>query len=214
MPVIQLQFFTTPESWVQNLCRQRLAVVKVLSLKRAGGHDGYVTHFVEISSSKTSANDLARDLRNANDVSDSELATVGASSLVGSVVSKGCHVCNTLLDADPNCFLAPATTEHDCQMSYKLFMSGSGLPVFLQKLHDKGVLYKIADLSLVTTKKGLTAHQERALKYALELGYYEFPKRISTGELSQKLGVKAGTLSEVLRRAEKNIITSYFERQN
>ena len=62
----------------------------------------------------------------------------------------------------------------------------------------------------MTNAKDLTTRQEQIVKMALEMGYFEFPKKIKLEELSDRFGVSAGTLSEILRRAEKNILTHYF----
>ncbi|MDG6907756.1 MAG: helix-turn-helix domain-containing protein, partial [Nitrososphaerota archaeon] len=59
----------------------------------------------------------------------------------------------------------------------------------------------------------LTSRQEQIVKMALEMGYFEFPKKIRLEELSQRLGISAGTLSEILRRAEKHILTMYFKKR-
>jgi len=106
--------------------------------------------------------------------------------------------------------VGPATTEADCQLNYKLFLNGEGIPGFLQTLHDKGILDKISEIAKMTPERALTSKQERVLKSALELGYYDFPKRISTEELSKALSLAPSTISEILRRAERRIISGYF----
>ena len=78
------------------------------------------------------------------------------------------------------------------------------------RLASKGINYKITELSHLSTKN-LTARQEQIAKIALEFGYFEFPKKIGIEDLSRRLGISAGNLSEILRRAEKNILSKYFE---
>ena len=70
--------------------------------------------------------------------------------------------------------------------------------------------YKILGLTHLTAKNDLTARQEYIIKIAFELGYFEFPKKINLEELSTRLGISPGTLSEILRRVEKNILSKYF----
>jgi len=82
----------------------------------------------------------------------------------------------------------------------------------LQSLHEQGVVYKIAEIAKMNKSRALTSKQERVLKSALELGYYDYPKRISTEELSKVVGLAPSTISEILRRAEKRIISGYFDR--
>ncbi len=208
--MIQLQFSVTAESWIEKLCRDSFALIKVMSVKAEDQADR-ITHFVDISSEKSTAENLSKELRTLSDVTESDLARVGANRVIGSVTSNECVVCRALIESKTNTFIAPANTEDDCQMNYKVYISGDGLPIFLQKLHKEGVVYEIVDLSPLTSNKGITARQQKVLKSALELGYYDFPKRINTEQLANTLGIKSGTVSEILRRAEKNVIKRYFE---
>ncbi len=181
-----------------------------MSLKPDADENGYVTHFVEISSDTTSADEITDDLKNSSNVRASDLAKVSPNRVIGAVTSKGCGVCSALVESNSNCFIAPAQTGADCKMSYKLFISGQGLPTLLQKLHQRGIIYKIADVSPLSTNKKMTSRQEKVLRSALELGYYEYPKRINTEELANILKIRSSTLSEILRRAEKNVVSDYF----
>ena len=55
---------------------------------------------------------------------------------------------------------------------------------------------------------GLTDRQYRAMSVALSSGYYDSPRRCSTAELAEKLDVSAAAASDLLRRAEKQLISS------
>jgi predicted DNA binding protein len=54
----------------------------------------------------------------------------------------------------------------------------------------------------------LKPRQEQLLLAALELGYYEVPKRVGTRELAELFGVSPRAVSEVLRRAHKRLVES------
>jgi predicted DNA binding protein len=55
----------------------------------------------------------------------------------------------------------------------------------------------------------LTSRQRNIVEIALEEGYFDYPRRITLRQLSKKVGVSASTVSEVLRRAEKKILSAY-----
>jgi predicted DNA binding protein len=207
--VIQLQFTVPPERWIETLCHQDSATVKILSMKNQKSEE--ITHFVDIVSDKTGTEKLSKDLAGCPDVVSSELASVGSNRLVGAVTSTDCRVCSSIMNSNTGYFVGPATTDSNCEVSYKLFMSGDAIPRFLQTLHDNGVDYKISEISKLSPKKDLTSRQEKVLKSALELGYFDYPKRVSTEELSAQLGVAPSTLNEILRRAERRIISGYFD---
>jgi predicted DNA binding protein len=178
---------------------------------RSQDHADEITHFVDISSEASTAEALSSELKSMPDVTECDLARVAPNRVIGSVTSNDCIVCKALVESKTNTFIAPATTEENCHLNYKVYISSEGLTLFLQRLHKEGVDYKIGDLSPLKTKKVITARQQKVLKSALELGYYDYPKRINTEQLGSAIGVKPGTISEILRRAEKNVLTRYFD---
>lgn len=57
----------------------------------------------------------------------------------------------------------------------------------------------------------LTARQLEVVSLAVALGYYETPHRVDLRSLGRKLGLSVGAASELLRRGEALIITSYID---
>lgn len=208
--MIQLQFIIPPESWIKNLCEKDFATVRILSMKLESTNTSEVTHFVDIVSDRVDAQKLIEELRNSPNVIQSDVAAVGSNRIVGAVTCKDCKVCSVIMDSKTGYFVGPAVSDHKAQMSYKLFMSGDSIPKFLQTLHTKGIDYKITEISKISSKRVLTPKQEKVLKSALELGYYDYPKRITTEQLAETLGSAASTVTEILRRAERRIISGYF----
>ena len=209
--MIQLQFLVPPESWISSLCQNDLATVKILSMKVQNSGVSGVTHFVDIVSDKVNADVLIRELRKSPDVIETDLASVGTNRVVGAVTSNGCRVCSIIMDSKTGYFIGPAVSDHDAQMNYKLFMSGEAITRFLQTLHANRIDYKISEISKLSPKRALTSKQEKVLKSALELGYYDYPKRVTTEELARVLVLAPSTVTEILRRAERRIISGYFD---
>jgi predicted DNA binding protein len=54
---------------------------------------------------------------------------------------------------------------------------------------------------------GLTDKQYRAISVAFSGGYYDSPRRLSTAELASELGVSSAAASDLLRRAERQLIS-------
>lgn len=52
----------------------------------------------------------------------------------------------------------------------------------------------------------LTARQREVLSLALEGGYYEIPREISTAEIASRVGVERRTAEDHLRRAERKVL--------
>ena len=64
-----------------------------------------------------------------------------------------------------------------------------------------------------TTSDGsaLTDRQRQVLERAVELGYYETPRRVTLSNLADDLGVAKSTLSETLHRAESNLVRRHLD---
>jgi len=50
------------------------------------------------------------------------------------------------------------------------------------------------------------AKQQDAIVLAFRLGYFDTPRKVSVGELAQKLGLASSTLAVHLRRAERRLL--------
>ncbi len=75
---------------------------------------------------------------------------------------------------------------------------------------DMSLLYLVL-ADFVINMKGLTRSQLKILNMALNEGYYAWPRRINTIELSSKLGTSRTAVTKLLRRAEYKILKSALE---
>lgn len=88
--------------------------------------------------------------------------------------------------------------------------SDSGLKALCKRLDRNKVIYTILEKTYHMQKRQITSRQEDLTRIAFDLGYFEFPKRINLEQLSERLGISTGTLSEILRREQRNILSKYF----
>lgn len=198
----------TPENWVKAMNQGHSALIKIMDAKPSTTISS-VQDFVEISSTKVSADQLINTLSSAKGVKDVDLVRLGPHTVMGTITTQNCPVCSTL--SGLNCSLLSAITREDSKMEWKLLLSGDDtLKKVTDRLDSQHVGFEILQVTPLNNVKDLTTRQEQIVKLALEMGYFEFPKKIRLEELSERLGISAGTLSEILRRAEKNILARYF----
>lgn len=57
----------------------------------------------------------------------------------------------------------------------------------------------------------LTDRQEEIIQAAFASGYFDFPRKIGSIKLAEKLGVSVSTLSEVMRAAQRRIFAEYLK---
>jgi predicted DNA binding protein len=60
--------------------------------------------------------------------------------------------------------------------------------------------------SMDERERYLSSRQQEALALARKLGYYEWPRKVTAGELADELGVAKTTFLEHLRRAESKLL--------
>jgi predicted DNA binding protein len=65
----------------------------------------------------------------------------------------------------------------------------------------RGARRRIGPVAPVRTETTLTRRQDRALRLAFELGYFDYPRRATLGDVARSLGGGRSSTLEVLRRA-------------
>ncbi|WP_255190928.1 helix-turn-helix domain-containing protein [Natronobeatus ordinarius] len=60
-------------------------------------------------------------------------------------------------------------------------------------------------------RSALTERQREVLQAALEVNYYETPRRATAADVADHLGCTASTASEHLREAEARVIRELFD---
>ncbi|MEM0117264.1 MAG: helix-turn-helix domain-containing protein [Conexivisphaerales archaeon] len=193
-----------PVEWVRTVLAHD-GVVRIRDIKTAHGDE--VSDFVELSTKKNDAELLVKHLKESVEWSD--LKKVGKDTVIGTVRTHGCPLCSVFEGL--NCFLVSARTTSSGTMEWHFFASEPDqLKELYSRLDRRGIRYRIVKVSNKLGKVDMTARQEEILRLAYQLGFYEFPKRITLKGLSERLGVAPGTLSEILRRAQKNLLSKYI----
>ena len=88
----------------------------------------------------------------------------------------------------------------------------SYLDALTERLEKAGMDTRNVTVTKFKDRTKLTRDEERVLRSALEMGYYNFPKSVGVRELARKLGVSTAFISYTLRSAQKRTIELYFRR--
>lgn len=197
-----------PEGWAKEVSTSHLAFIKITDLKTKS-EPPYTQDFIEVSSTSSNAESLIQSISESNNLKKVELVRVDPHRVIGTIVTEDCPLCSTL--SGYGCSLLSATTTVEAKMEWKLLVSNhETLSDLAERLGTRGVKFEITKLRNVSGKEELTARQEEIARIAFELGFFEFPRKVPLNRLASKLGISSATLSEILRRAEKNILSRYF----
>lgn len=125
--------------------------------------------------------------------------------------SDGCDVCNAILSN--NSFLVSAVHTKDYDFIYDFVVPNyAAFQKIIKTLDDKEITSRIRRVAKFEPKgETLTERQERVLWLALKLGFFEYPRKINSIELSSKLRIAPSTLSEIKRRGMRKLLEKYFK---
>lgn len=127
--------------------------------------------------------------------------------------SEGCEVCNSILANDA--FLIAGKNVEENKIMYSFMVpTFEAYATAIKTLKSKGYNVNVLKMGRFEPKVDiLTENQETVFWLALKSGFFDFPRKIGTRELSNKLGVKPSTLSEILRRGTRRLLENYFKEE-
>lgn len=106
----------------------------------------------------------------------------------------------------------------DGKVKFTLLGDNKQVKDFLESAEQLGVNYRIVSLmeakfSPSSPVSRLTEKQRDALILAFRLGYFDTPRKVSSEQLAEKLGLAHSTLAVHLRRAERRLLAEMLSEQ-
>jgi len=117
-------------------------------------------------------------------------------------------ICRASSDVAIVCLDCPLNSEVQPSSWRFIARKTSDFRQVLTKLSKEGIETRIEDVAPLERKATLTGRQKEIMATAVSQGYFEFPRKISLTGLSELVGVKPSTLSEILRSAERRIMAN------
>ncbi len=99
-------------------------------------------------------------------------------------------------------------SETDLKRVFSTLEKYCNLEVISRRPISSGAVKETMLVSTSSLFGGLTRKQVQALVFALENGYYQVPKRVTTEEMAAKLRLPRTTYEEHLRKAEGKVLRS------
>ena len=116
---------------------------------------------------------------------------------------------------ESDCFLRSARSLKDGALEWTVITATDGaLSRMTKKLKGMGCGVKVVRLNRLEDVDVLTERQEEIIRKAFELGYFDYPRKITIRELAKRSGVSTSTLGEILQRGERNLIEHHLNKGN
>jgi len=195
--------------WAEHVASKYNAAINVHSC-RPHANARSVQNWVEILAD-TGRIDLITDYIR-DQVISSEIVRVKQGKAFGLVMSARCAAAEAIRDL--KCTITSHRVERDGSVELEVLASGKNtVNQLIDSLLSRGIEVEVLGLTSAIGRRSVTARQEEVVRKALEMGYYDYPRRIRQKDLAKACGVSSSTLAELLRRAEHNIVKVHTGRQ-
>jgi len=202
--------FKEPVKWIKDIVETHSASIRIRDIRMSSeGAKDLLEIFMPSGEVKGLYSELVEQKRIRMD--DGKITDESHATAI--VDAHECAICKTMLDWD--LFLTEAhSNEHGDIIMKWLVPDEATVKGFLGRLEEDGVKFELLKKRALFKRSDITTRQEYVVKTALELGFFDYPKKVNLEGLSKRLNVSYVTLAEILRRAEKNIISSYFKKKD
>ena len=141
---------------------------------------------------------------------ESSFIKIGTDQYLATVMNNACALSHIV--SESGIFLTSAKPIDDNIIEWTVLASNSTyIRNFIKRARDAGYNITRRYLADPESELKLTTKQEAILRYALENGFYDIPKKITTDDLCRKFDCSKATLNVILRSAERKIIELYME---
>lgn len=111
----------------------------------------------------------------------------------------------------------PTTITSEGWHERKVFTDFEAFTEFRESCENNGISFDLLSMTPdpsqadEVSQDGLTDRQREAITLAISRGYYESPRQVTTEELAEEMGISQPSLSGLLRRAERQLLTASLD---
>lgn len=200
------------DGFLYNISRQFDATIKILNFLPSEDEKIDAYALLQIHSKNGRCNEILSFLENIKDdckyfcsykliniTKDFMLISLGLCSSYGSkaIYKTGCFLNDCQIDNE-GIFFNLLTNDEGSLYNFINYLIQCGFKIEILKKYD---FYSKCDL---------TKRETEILRLAFDHGYFDTPKKTKLWELSNYFDIKVSTLNEILKKAEKKIISNYF----
>jgi hypothetical protein len=167
-----------------------------------------VASLMEIKAEEACLKNLMETIQEDPSVYRSDFSAAGAGRTKAAVAVKRCLPARDIVESE--CFISTARMEGD-EIVWHLIATRDALKRLSERLTSHGFEFRLKKVGRLTEEATLTEKEDEILRYAIEKGYFEAPKKVGVREIAKHFDISISTLSEILRRGQKKVILSFFK---
>jgi len=196
-----------PSSWALDVASKHDVPILILDCIPQGVHGA--EGLIEVDGDEQVRDRVIQSLEEHPDILGLQLANHADGKMLATVMAKNWVACSTILKSD--CYLRGARTVDGQMVEWRILAKDEGgLALLLKELKQAGCQVEMVSKRRIKEPYSLTSRQEVVVRKALELGYYDFPRRITAKQLAKSLGIAPSTVSEILQRSERKLLDFYL----
>ena len=197
-----------PGNWIGDISSSCALSIKVLKcVPRENGGQSFL--MIDGPPDMTGAA-VAKKILDAEPACRVSLQGAGPGRHVGTVQNDKCGVCG--LVSECGCFMDSAESAEEGAVLWNVIApNAEALSKLVTKARRLGCEIDLQKVSVLRTASELTKEQERVLRLAFDLGYFDVPKRVNLEKLARRLEVSKATLDVMLRRAQRKILATQLQ---
>jgi predicted DNA binding protein len=152
---------------------------------------------------------LIQDIKKCPAVLDADLMVSGRGIVHGMMTTtEGFGECSRV---GADVFLLGVEMESDGRVLHRFVAQETcAIRDLVSRIEGQGNRVELLKVRSLQDNEMLTPKQEDVLMTAMELGYFDHPRRIKLKDLATKFKVSMSTLSEIIRGAQRKVIEDYL----
>ncbi|MBI0582686.1 MAG: helix-turn-helix domain-containing protein [Methanomassiliicoccus sp.] len=196
-----------PDNWITDVVEMYPSVIKIIDSKAMKEE---VRDLVQIEvENEEDLPKVIEQVRNNPNIFNVDISAIDRGKALAVFSTNQCMACRLL--AGTECFLTHSTTTKNGRLNWTMLVTQkSALQELIDNLSKINARPKLVKLTEISDTDELTMRQEQITRMAFERGYFDFPRRIGLRELAKMFGISTSTLSEILRKGQRRIMTRYF----
>jgi len=191
-----------PTAWLRDLRKMKDVIVRIVDCVRC--EDGSVAHLISVTTpDRQTAQRVKQVLKSSKLVEEAFFIENASTNVVRCVKTKRCTLCGVVTN---RCFVRRGV--YDVQKErvvWRVLAHDREILSFIDALKMCGASVELLE-SVEVKDLDFNGPSYDLLLTALEEGYFDVPRRVSTNELARRLGKSPATLSITLRRNVKKIL--------